>query len=92
MFEDNNLLKIQEKEISIYTAESKTLPHNDVNILSAREKKKFAKQRKQHMLRQKWVQVLETSLENIKNSAYQFFWGGGEKAHYSKYFKPKTDK
>ena len=50
------------------------------------------------MLRQKWVQVLETSLENIKNSAYHFFfgggggWGGGEKAHYSKYFKPKTDK
>ena len=44
------------------------------------------------MLRQKWVQVLETSLENIKNSAYQFFLGGGEKAHYSKYFKPKTDK
>ena len=41
MFEDNNLLKIQEKEISIYTAENKTLPHNDVNILSARETKKI---------------------------------------------------
>ena len=46
MFEDNNLLKIQEKEISIYTAESKTLPHNDVNILSARETKKIRKTEK----------------------------------------------
>ena len=55
MFEDNNLLKIQEKEISIYTAENKTLPHNDVNILSARETKKFAKQRKRPMPRQKWI-------------------------------------